>query len=224
MKNARPSQVYVESDSSESDKPWGEQRDPLLDRHEEFSHIRTDACFGPYSFTLRAYGGGNPQILVVSIYGLPGVRLDIVVDRDGIERLAGWFLKAKNLLDQLRKQKESEIDLAIKKSKRVRTVPEKLLDWEKDVSQIQLKSLFDECDFKLRAYGMGMPSEILTISVRSVSKRKMKQVSIDRGGVKKLGKWLLDCLFLLDWLRKRKEANIADALTTRRKIIRHREC
>jgi hypothetical protein len=79
--------------------------------------------------------------------------------------------------------------------------------------------------FKLRAHGAGLPpEETLIISVYSHSERKTKrEVRIGRHSIEVLAKWLLDCLFLLDLLMKRKEADITDALRTRRELMREYE-
>jgi hypothetical protein len=60
--------------------------------------------------------------------------------------------------------------------------------------------------------------------VYSHSEQKMKrELGIGQHSIEVLAKWLLDCLLLLDLLRKRKEADITDALRTRRKLMREYE-
>jgi hypothetical protein len=219
MKNSGPNQVDAESIMSEFGKVLAGQKDRLFDWHEEVSHISTNPCPNAYKFTLYAFGTGDPQILTIVEDGLPEVRLDIPIDRDGIEKLAHWFLESVGLLDQLREKKNQEVDDAIKKSKRARVDTEKLRDWKEDISRIKIYSWHSKCKFKLHAYGNDMQSEFLTISLHSDSERKMEEVCIERNDIELVANWLIDCLFLLDWLRKRKEVEITDALRTRRTLM-----
>ena len=219
MKNAKPNQVDAERVMSESEKVWAGQKDRLLDWHEEVSHFSTNPCPNSYKFTLYAFGTGDPQILTILEDGVPAVRLDISIGRRGIEDLAHWSLESVGLVDQLREKKNQEIDDATKKSKRAQIDTEELRDWEADVSLIKIHSSHPKCKFKLRAYGNEMVSNLLTVSLQCKSERKMEVVCIERDDIERLAKWLIDCLFLLDWLRKKKEVEIRDALRTRRKLM-----
>jgi hypothetical protein len=220
MTKSRLNQVDAESVVSEIDKVWAGQKDRLLEWHEEVSRITTLPCVDAYDFVLHAYGPGDEQILTISINGVPEARLDIGVGRDDIEKLTKWFLRSMHKLDKLRKKKGLKIEDAIKQAKGAQVDMEKLIDWERDVSRIKICSWRDKCKFKLHAYGAGEPPQVLIASVGSKSARKMETISIGRDGIEQLAKWLVDCLFLLDWLRQRKEAEITDALRRRKQILR----
>ena len=175
MTNSRPNQENAESLESEFDKVCAGQKDRLLDWHEEVSHFSTNPSPNAYTFTLYAFGTGDPQILTIVEDGLPEVRLDIPIDRHGIEKLGHWFLESVGLLDQLREKKNQEVDDAIKKSKRARVDSEKLRDWKEDISRIKIYTFHGKCKFKLHAYGNDPGSEFLTISLHSDSEEKWRR-------------------------------------------------
>lgn len=217
----------VEDAQSAMAERWRSNRNRLLEWHEEVSHIRINSCLDSYDFTLHAYGTGDPLILHFSLRGSPEVRMDLAFDREAIEKLALWLLECSYAREKLGEKIRSEIDASIRKSKRARSVhaSHELEDRPENDCQIRIPDFPDEYSFSLRGHGVGFPpEETLIVSVYHHSGRKMeREIGIGQQGIDEFADWLLDCLVLLDWLRKKKEADLTDALRTRRELMRKSE-
>jgi len=88
--------------------------------------------------------------------------------------------------------------------------PWMLDNWCEEVSRITLQPFGggEPIQVKLTAYGMGMPpTEFLETSVVGLPVAKF-HIGVDRKQIERLAVWLIECMYLLDSLREKKDKEI----------------
>lgn len=95
-------------------------------------------------------------------------------------------------------------------------------DWHEEVSRTSVQTYgSDEFVFKLFSFGIGMPPEILSVSVKGISNREL-EIGIDEKQIGHLATWLVECLYLLDSLESKKGEQILKAERRLAKIHRRK--
>lgn len=86
----------------------------------------------------------------------------------------------------------------------------KIHDWYEEVSRTTIHpDLGASMRLKLTAFGMGMPPQEL-LQISSVDDPEVKwQFGVDRASLEKLGRWCIECIYLLDSLRDTKDRQAA---------------
>ncbi len=89
--------------------------------------------------------------------------------------------------------------------------PRRLREWYQEVSRITIQPSFgDAFQFELHAFGVGMPQEVLKVSIVGAPE-SLFEFSMDRRAMKELAIWFVKAMYLLDSLREWKEWQIQNA-------------
>lgn len=88
--------------------------------------------------------------------------------------------------------------------------PWRIHDWYEEVSSIVIHPMFGEpIKFQLTAFGFGYPpQEHLRISVVGLPHTQFT-LGVDGECLKELGQWCIECIYLLDSLREKKQKQAA---------------
>lgn len=174
-------------------------------RHEDVSQIRIEGPGHPCDLSLKEVETESPEDMMhIAVHSDPQSQLDIPIDADGILQLGLWCI-------------ESDLELA-----------DFRLDWEADTTEMgagECQEIWDrktlnygsgETHFQVLSHECGDPPHHLhtwlQISHHGPTPGRLG-IGIGDDTLGELAQWFFDCRFLLEWLRRRKTADVEEATT-----------
>jgi hypothetical protein len=172
-------------------------------RHEDVSQIRIEGPWHPCDLSLKEVETESPEdMLRIAVHSNPHSQLEIPIDADGILQLGFWCL-------------ESNLSLA-----------EFRLDWEADTTEMGKGKCREVSDRTTLDYGSGETHfQVLSHECGDPPQQLHTWLQVSHHGptpgtlgigigddtLGELAQWFIDCRFLLEWLRRRKTADVEEA-------------